>query len=137
MVKHDQKGKNNPNWKGGVSISYYRRLALEKLLQVCVNCETTENLVVHHKDGNTKNNILENLEMRCYTCHNFGKNAIHPHPRNRKGIKWSQEMKDVISERTREALSKPEIRKRMMERPKRFGKDNSNYKHGRYSDARH
>ena len=37
----------------------------------CVSCKTdVVDLDVHHKDGNWRNNEVENLEYRCSACHN-------------------------------------------------------------------
>src|SRR3990167_4360396 len=35
----------------------------------CERCGGTTGLHVHHKDGNWKNDILENLETLCSSCH--------------------------------------------------------------------
>ena len=37
----------------------------------CCDCEEDRRylLVVHHKDGDNKNNIKDNLEIVCYNCH--------------------------------------------------------------------
>lgn len=54
-------GSNNPMWKGGVSVCYYRRLFEDVLPKACQICGSTKNLTVHHKDGNRRNNAIENL----------------------------------------------------------------------------
>ena len=36
---------------------------------VCERCLSPDNLDVHHKDGNIKNNAPENLETICHPCH--------------------------------------------------------------------
>src|SRR5207253_9759285 len=36
----------------------------------CVKCQTPNALDVHHKDGNWRNNSLDNLERICRSCHN-------------------------------------------------------------------
>jgi len=51
-----------------------RQATLERDGFKCVLCEATEDLVVHHKDGNGRgkekpNNNIENLETLCRSCH--------------------------------------------------------------------
>lgn len=38
--------------------------------KVCEVCGSTENLDVHHKDGNESNNVANNLMIVCRSCHN-------------------------------------------------------------------
>lgn len=77
------KGKNNPNWNGGVKDDPYGPEFTEELREYirnlygrkCVLCYKTEKengrrLSVHHKDGNKKNNNVENLIPLCLSCHN-------------------------------------------------------------------
>ena len=47
----------------------YHRLARKFLNPYCKNCGSTENLDIHHKDRNYKNNEPGNLETLCHTCH--------------------------------------------------------------------
>jgi len=81
------KGKNaeekNHNWKGGISQDYYRRIALENLPNLCEFCGSKNQLRVHHKDRNRKNNKLENLTIVCKSCHN----KIHEKWRNLRPVK--------------------------------------------------
>jgi len=63
------KENKNPSWKGGRSVTYYRRLFNEVLPKVCSNCGNTDNLVVHHLDHDRTNNQLENLTVLCKRCH--------------------------------------------------------------------
>lgn len=49
--------------------SSYHRLAKKFLKSHCEFCETTENLEVHHKDRNWKNNEEKNLQTLCHSCH--------------------------------------------------------------------
>ena len=64
---------NNPKWKGGNSYDYqkkfYKKLAIN-LEQKCFLCNNTNKLLVHHLDGNYKNNILSNISIVCRSCHN-------------------------------------------------------------------
>ena len=41
--------------------------------QVCTKCGAASSLEVHHKDGNTYNNGLGNLEWRCPKCNPRGR----------------------------------------------------------------
>jgi len=68
-LSETKKGKKNPLWNGGTSISFYKRLAKENLIQKCSLCSSTKDLCVHHKDLNRKNNVLENLIIVCKSCH--------------------------------------------------------------------
>ena len=47
----------------------YRKLAKELFDGKCLKCNTTNDLCVHHKDGNHFNNNPENLELLCRPCH--------------------------------------------------------------------
>ena len=52
--------------------SSYRKLAFESYDHKCNRCgydKIVEVLQVHHKDKNRENNIVENLEIMCPTCH--------------------------------------------------------------------
>ncbi len=61
---YHQKGKLNNNWKGGTGV--YKAL-LEKC--ACEICGSTENLLIHHKDHNRRNNAVSNLMVMCKKCH--------------------------------------------------------------------
>lgn len=64
-------GKSHPNWTG----SDYRKEALGHYGAACMGAACpVENpsaymLDVHHRDGDRKNNNLENLEVLCVWCH--------------------------------------------------------------------
>ena len=47
----------------------FHRLARTFLKTFCSICKSTENLEVHHKDRNWKNNESNNLETLCHSCH--------------------------------------------------------------------
>jgi 5-methylcytosine-specific restriction endonuclease McrA len=47
----------------------YRKVAFEHFPHRCSECKTKENLQVHHKDRNRKNNSLSNLQILCSECH--------------------------------------------------------------------
>lgn len=51
------------NYKTGICT--YRRVKKSK----CERCESDKFLIVHHKDENRENNVLENLETLCKSCH--------------------------------------------------------------------
>ena len=60
---YNQAGKNNNNYKNGIST--YTQNKKSK----CERCGSTRNLMVHHKDGNRKNNAASNHETLCWSCH--------------------------------------------------------------------
>ena len=63
-------GENSPNWIAGHSI--YRALMKRYgLKEKCSQCGIIDKrvLVVHHKDGNRKNNKITNLMWLCRNCH--------------------------------------------------------------------
>ena len=62
-------GKENGNWKGGVSSAYYLKLQKEYLKNLCYFCQVNFKLSVHHKDGNRRNNQIKNLVVVCRSCH--------------------------------------------------------------------
>lgn len=68
-AKGPAEGQDNPNWKGGISEHYYRKLAEKHLGDQCVECGSEENLDIHHKNGDHSDNRLSNLEIRCRSCH--------------------------------------------------------------------
>lgn len=58
------------NWQGGAHS--YRARALNKYGLKCNRCgfdDVPEVLQVHHKDRDRNNNLLDNLEVLCPTCH--------------------------------------------------------------------
>ena len=64
------KGENHPCWKGdAASIFAKRRRAVRMYAlgncEVC-GCKATER---HHKDGNTGNNVRDNILIVCRSCH--------------------------------------------------------------------
>jgi hypothetical protein len=63
-------GINSPNWIAGEAA--YRDLMRRcKVPFKCNECGIADKrvLVVHHKDGDRKNNNIENLERLCCNCH--------------------------------------------------------------------
>jgi hypothetical protein len=63
-------GENAPNWVAGHNV-YRRLLKRSGFKEKCSKCGIVDKrvLAVHHKDGNRKNNSLENLEWLCRNCH--------------------------------------------------------------------
>ena len=59
-------GKANGRFKDGTQSTAYRQV-VEK--RECNRCGTTEQLVVHHRDGVHTNNTPINLEVLCSPCH--------------------------------------------------------------------
>lgn len=56
----------------GNGIRGYRKLAFSSFPNKCKECgykKFLEVLIVHHKDRNRENNVIENLEILCPTCH--------------------------------------------------------------------
>lgn len=109
ISKHhaDISGKNNPMYgrRGELAPSYidgrnkykgdrYRRIMLANTYPVCELCgeENINNLHVHHKDKNRKNNTLDNLMWVCSSCHN---NIIHKRERDTKG-RFVPELMEVV-----------------------------------------
>lgn len=82
------RGKDSPRWKGEGGRTYFKANIYSKLKlsleQKCTICGTIEKLIVHHIDGNFRNNELSNIQIVCRGCHN----KIH-----KKGIplkKWGK-----------------------------------------------
>lgn len=63
----NQRGERNNQWKNGKT--KFRETAFANYPHVCNRCETTESLLVHHRDENRLNNLVENLEILCKRCH--------------------------------------------------------------------
>mgnify|MGYP006273278739 CR=1 FL=1 len=47
----------------------YRRVCLDTKGEQCQICDTTEDIVVHHVDGDRGNNAIDNLVPVCKSCH--------------------------------------------------------------------
>ena len=60
---YDQAGKKNNNYKNGISTYTQHKKG------ACEQCGSKKNLMVHHKDGNRKNNEPSNLQTLCWSCH--------------------------------------------------------------------
>jgi len=85
IVSEKVSGEKNGSWKGGTSKEPYSFDFNNKLKEqikqrdnyICQNCNSKENLQVHHIDYNKKNSDLDNLIVLCSGCHsktNFNRN---------------------------------------------------------------
>ena len=59
-------GEQNGRYIDGTQSTIYRKM-VEKTH--CNRCGATDQLVVHHVDGDHTNNVVENLEVLCSPCH--------------------------------------------------------------------
>lgn len=59
-------GTKNGRYVDGHSVVLYEKLVQR---QVCAVCGAEDKLVIHHKDGVHTNNVVENLEVLCVSCH--------------------------------------------------------------------
>ena len=59
-------GEQNGRYIDGTQSTIYRQM-VEKTH--CNRCGTTDQLLVHHVDGDHTNNVVENLEVLCSPCH--------------------------------------------------------------------
>jgi len=50
-------------------VKLWHRLAVQFLGGKCRACVSTDNLEIHHKDKNPRNNQIGNLEVLCEKCH--------------------------------------------------------------------
>lgn len=67
------RGKNAPSYIDGrnsyTGETYRKMLLASGKEQKCIICGATDNLHVHHKDGNHNNNDINNLVWLCSKCH--------------------------------------------------------------------
>jgi len=76
-LKGYNEGNKHWNWQGGISrrgypkefINELRILIKDRDNYTCQVCISREKLIVHHKDSNKKNNVLNNLITLCRSCH--------------------------------------------------------------------
>lgn len=73
-------GPDNPNYKDGTESRAYRKLVSET---ACASCGATQDLLVHHDDGNHFNNEVGNLVVMCSPCHS----------RHHKTLYWQSQPK--------------------------------------------
>lgn len=62
-------GASHPNWQGGVSPKYYKRVSREAHGVACQRCGSHNRTLTHHRDRNRHNSDPSNLELLCFTCH--------------------------------------------------------------------
>lgn len=84
---YGKRGKLAPAYVDGraaakLSAPYQRILWAAGTEKKCALCGAVENIHVHHKDHNHKNNALENLMYLCVKCHN---NVAHKRERGING----------------------------------------------------
>jgi len=82
-LKGKRLAEKSSQWKGGISQDYYRRIAFENLPNICEVCGSLNQLRVHHKNQDRKDNDLNNLIIVCKSCHN----KIHEKWKNLHSIK--------------------------------------------------
>ena len=95
---YTNRGSNNPNWCGGISLylngwKVVRREIKKRDNYTCQNCGTTQRgcnklgikLHVHHRDGDTKNDKPENLTTLCAICHGVEQARIRANWTNKWG----------------------------------------------------
>ncbi len=68
--KNRRVGNFHTNWKNRESV-YRDIMKRHKIEKKCIKCGFNDSraLVVHHKDGNRKNNNINNLVWMCRNCH--------------------------------------------------------------------
>jgi hypothetical protein len=76
---YNQTGAANNNWQGGIGI--YREL---KKADFCDLCGGKEYLLIHHKDGNRRNNAIDNLQCLCKKCHQIEHECWKSLPKGKK-----------------------------------------------------
>jgi 5-methylcytosine-specific restriction endonuclease McrA len=59
-------GHENGRYKHGMASTLYRQMVTKA---ACATCGATDNLCIHHKDGDHLNNDPANLEVLCMSCH--------------------------------------------------------------------
>lgn len=66
-------GPRHPRWRGGantflsgVAHSVFVASGAKK---ICARCESVEDICIHHKDENRRNNDINNLQALCRPCH--------------------------------------------------------------------
>jgi 5-methylcytosine-specific restriction endonuclease McrA len=85
----------------------YRDKCLKAKGEQCVECGATEDIEVHHVDGDRLNNRLENLVPLCHGCHVKVHSGDLPH--------WSKQIENhplvgkVSDEEINEAFSNVDI----------------------------
>lgn len=64
-----KKGHNQQRWRAAHASAQKIVFLIENRPKVCEICGATQNVDIHHKDGNHQNNTSENLMLVCRRCH--------------------------------------------------------------------
>jgi hypothetical protein len=83
-------GKGNPRFNNGRR--QYPRLKQD--VTACENCGRKYTLDIHHKDGNHKNNVVENLIKVCRRCHMILDGRFKNLNHNNSGTGMCKEVQD-------------------------------------------
>lgn len=65
-----KKDATNQNWEDSHHSARMIAYMIEEREKVCEICGSKQNVDVHHKDGNYRNNTSKNLVLVCRSCHN-------------------------------------------------------------------
>lgn len=57
------------NSRVAAQIKLWRSLAVQYLGGACQQCGSTQNLQIHHKNGNWRDENIQNLVLLCKNCH--------------------------------------------------------------------
>lgn len=94
---YGRRGKDAPSYIDGrnsfAGETYRRMLLASGAEQKCKICGQTENLHVHHLDGNRKNNKIDNLVWLCSSCH---LNKAHNYIRDDQGRFIKMETSEIL-----------------------------------------
>lgn len=91
IKRKDRKGKNNSKYRNGKYCYSYGYREYRNLLKKdkCSICKQTEGqLDIHHIDFNHTNDVIENLQVLCSSCHStIHRNYEWQNKRNKEKIK--------------------------------------------------
>ena len=64
-------GKRHPAYKNGSGrpMAHIGRRLIDLSTTRCANCKTSKRLIIHHINGNYRDNNIENLQVLCRNCH--------------------------------------------------------------------
>jgi hypothetical protein len=75
---------------------YAHDIAHKTFKKKCMICKSNKNLETHHKDGNFRNNKLQNLMLICSSCHHKIDNRILNIPKSKYGSGYGyKKLKEV------------------------------------------
>ena len=68
--RFSKKGENHPSYKNGSGSGYSSVKSAELMIKLGNQCKcgATENLIIHYKDGDRTNQVIENAEVMCRSC---------------------------------------------------------------------